>query len=132
MGDTHFYSNVKGRDGDEELSGFGTIKGGAVTATTLTEQTTLTMPSTTAVTNPSFSGGSYLKLGNNLYVMWGVKSLAASLEAVATALCTSTPEPGCVYITTWTQGAAGVGASSSAGIRMRGHVSASWGLIGWV
>ena len=92
MGNTHFRSNVLA-EGSSVTASFPTMK-----TDTLTVNTTLTMPSGTAVTNPNCSGGSYLKLNANSYIIWGTADTAAGMEAAATALTTVSTPLGCVYI----------------------------------
>jgi hypothetical protein len=112
MGNTHFRSNIKGHDGTEKLIDLAASLSGG------------TFSGSPTITTPDFSGGASFKLGANLYVMWGTATLPSAIEALATALCTSTPEPGCVYISS--------GQLAGHGFRVRGHNAASWGVVGWI
>jgi hypothetical protein len=120
MGNTHFRSNVLA-EGTCTAS-FPTMK-----TDTLTVNTTMTMPSSTAVTTPNLSGGSYLKMGTRLFMYWGtamwtatVASLVASMEGIMTTLSgAASPLPGCLFINATTVGDLG-------GLWVRGDTAASW------
>jgi hypothetical protein len=128
LGDTHFKSNVKGYEGGRglEVSGFSNVKCGTVTATKAVLGTGST------VTNPDFSGGSYVTLGARcvIYtktagVRWhSVASIASAIasmeEIIRTQISTpASPLPGCIFCNATSTGDLG-------GVYVRGPTAASW------
>lgn len=83
MGDTHWRSDLKAKDGLETISGFTNITGGTLTATTLTVNTSGTVPALTTTTTKATS---YFQLGDHKYIFFGDESTEGSIVAAATAV----------------------------------------------
>ena len=79
MGDTHFRSNIAGKDGTETISNFATISG-----TTITGSTSVT--GTSYVTGGSVRATNYIKLGSHKYIFEGDAGTEATIVAAATAV----------------------------------------------
>jgi len=77
LGDSHFKSNVKGKEGTETISNFASIEvSGSVTGATIVGSGTVTVPGVV--------GSTYLKVGTK-YILDTNFSHSASINAEATA-----------------------------------------------
>ena len=83
MGDTHWRSNLKGKNGTETISNFATIGGTNITASG-------------TVQGAKVVATSYLTVGSR-YIFYGDSNTSASIVAEATALV-ATPIKGSMYM----------------------------------
>ena len=124
MGNSHFKSNVIGKDGTETIRGFATISASALigstsitgaaaggfatlTATALTVSAAIsgaTISGTTSITTPkaTIDAGGYIQLGAHQYILFGAMTTAASVQADVTAVDAS--NIGSMYLGTDGQG----------------------------
>lgn len=100
MGNSHFRSNMIGKDGDEYIASLDYLK--------LTSGEKLA------------EGG--IKLGTRSCIVWGTATLVANMELAATSFLGAVPYPGSTYMCMATSG----GAARGGGLYIRGYVAASW------
>jgi hypothetical protein len=106
MGDSHFKSDIYGKDGTEVIRGFATISATTLMGTNM-KITTASIPTlksnaitATALTvntaaSPKLTGPAYIKCGTS-YIFFGTKNTEATIVPNATRV-TSTPK-GSIYI----------------------------------
>ena len=94
MGDSHYASNLKGKEGTETISNFDSIECTTVTGTTVTG-TTVTG---TTVNGTTVRATNYTKVGDRYIFSGGVTENSASVVAAATALVTAASLPGSLYL----------------------------------
>ena len=97
MGDTHFRSNIKAKNGTETISGFASVGGTVLTATGAVSGATVT--ATGAASGATVVATSYVKVGSNKYVFQGGDVTQASLIAIIEALvATPLDKQGSLYL----------------------------------
>jgi len=89
MGDSHYASNLKGKEGTETISNFDSIECTTVTGTTVTG---------TTVNGTTVRATNYTKVGDRYIFSGGVTENSASVVAAATALVTAASLPGSLYL----------------------------------
>jgi len=84
MGDSHYKSNIKGKDGTETISNFASITGTALVGST--SLTSAAVEGTTSATSPKVIASSYLTVGTDKYLFFSSSNTEASIVLEATAL----------------------------------------------
>jgi len=95
MGDSHYKSNIKGKDGTETISNFASITGTALVGST--SLTSAAVEGTTSLTSPKVIASSYLTVGTNRYLFFNKADTMASVNYDASAL-TATPRKGSITL----------------------------------